>query len=68
MTIEIGITNAETQESIVREATEAELDELKETQDKMLADRAVREQKKQEKLALLNRLGITEEEAALLFS
>jgi hypothetical protein len=68
MTIEIGITNAETQESIVREATKAELDELKETQDKMLADRAVREQKKQEKLALLNRLGITEEEAALLFS
>jgi hypothetical protein len=68
MTIEIGITDAASNETIVREATDLEIAELKVTQDKMLADRATREQNKIARQALLSKLGITEEEAKLLLS
>jgi hypothetical protein len=66
MTIKIGITDAASNETIVRDATDLEIAELKVTQDKMLTDRAIREQNKIARQALLDKLGITEDEARLL--
>jgi hypothetical protein len=66
MTIQIGITDVETNESVVREATDSEVAELKATQEEMLANRATREQNKIARQSLLAKLGITEDEARLL--
>ena len=60
--------NVETGEVIERDATKAELDQAK-IDAKASADKAAAEATKAEaKAALLNRLGITEEEASLLLA
>ena len=69
---EISIIDAFTGEQIVREMTTAEHNEykeyLKQSADKLAADKAETETKATAKAALLSKLGITAEEAALLLS
>jgi len=62
----IRIHNTETDEIIDREMTNAEFTAFKEQQKIDAAFIAEREAKAEAKAALLNRLGITAEEAALL--
>lgn len=64
----IKIHNAETGEVIEREMTEAELEQHKKDEAEWAAIIAEREAKKSEKNQLLEKLGITEEEAKLLLS
>ena len=65
MTI-IKIHNATTGEVIEREMTEAEFEQLEKDQKEIAAEIAAKEKLASDKLALLERLGITEEEAKLL--
>ena len=60
--------NCETGEEVLREATKAEKDEAKARQEIVTAREAEAEAKATAKAALLNKLGITAEEAVLLFS
>jgi len=62
----IRIHNAETDEVIDREMTDDELAEVKLQRDAKAAEIAEIEAKAQSKVALLERLGITEDEAKLL--
>lgn len=68
MTIQIKEYNCETQEEIVREATDAELAQLAKDQAEAQAKKDEAEAKAIAKAALLDRLGITEDEAKLLLS
>ena len=58
--------NCETGEEIVRDATAAEIAQMKSNADNELARKAEVEAKATAKAALLERLGITAEEAQLL--
>lgn len=64
----IRIHNTETDEVIDREMTAAEIADFEAVNAKIEADRAEAIAKAEQKSALLERLGITEEEAALLLS
>ena len=60
--------NQQTDEVIDREMTDAEFSEFKEFDAKMKAKRKAIEDKEKTKALLLERLGISSEEAALLLS
>ena len=62
----IKIHNAETGEVIEREMNKAELDQLKADQELAKAEADAKAAKAHERAALLERLGITEDEARLL--
>ena len=62
----IRIHNTETDEIIDREMTKSEFDQLKADQAEHSARLAETQTREAEKVALLERLGITAEEAALL--
>lgn len=62
----IRIHNVETDEIIDREMTAAEFKQYKENLAQIAAENNASAQKAAEKVALLERLGITAEEAALL--
>lgn len=64
----IKLVNAETGEEIEREMNAKELAEFEAFKEKELAKQAEELAKNDAKAALLNRLGITEEEAKLLLS
>lgn len=64
----IRIHNQQTNEIVDREMTDAEFAEYKIEQAKYQADKAEAETKAQAKIQLLERLGITEDEAKLLLS
>ncbi len=64
----IRIHNAETDEIIDREMTDAEFAKYESDQAKYAAQKAEAEARATAKAALLNRLGITEDEARLLLS
>ena len=61
-----------TREEIVRELTDAEIEELRikgeQAKQEREAEIATEQEKQANRLALLNKLGITEEEAKLLLS
>ena len=60
--------NQQTEEVIDREMTDAEFAEFKEFDAKMKAERKAVEDKEKTKALLLERLGISDEEAKLLLS
>jgi hypothetical protein len=60
--------NCETGEEIVRDATAAEIAQLKKDADAFLAKQEAAAEEEATKAALLNRLGITADEAKLLLS
>ena len=60
--------NCETQEEIVRDATDAEIAQIAKDKAEAEAQKAEAETKATAKAALLDRLGITAEEAQLLLS
>ena len=64
----IKIHNATTGEVIEREMTEAELEQFETDQEAIAAELNAKDEAAKSKVALLNRLGITEEEAKLLIS
>jgi hypothetical protein len=64
----IKIVNAETGEEIEREMNPKELAEAAKLEEKWNAEVAAMESAKNEKAALLKKLGITEDEAKLLLS
>jgi hypothetical protein len=64
----ITVFNMETEEEISREMTKEESDFLAEAKNKAAADALALEQKAESRLALLERLGLTAEEAALLLA
>jgi hypothetical protein len=64
----IKIHNATTGEVIEREMTEAELEQFEIDQEAIAAELNAKDEAAKSKVALLNRLGITEEEAKLLIS
>lgn len=64
----IKIHNATTGEVIEREMTEEELEQFEIDQAAIAAELNVKDEAAKSKAALLNRLGITEEEAKLLLS
>jgi len=64
----IKIVNIETGEEIERDMTQDELDAHKSSEDGIKAVQAEKLQKAQDREALLTKLGITAEEAALLLS
>ena len=64
----IRIHNVETNEVIDREMTNAEFAEYQKDQEKFAAIKAEGEAKAETKAALLDRLGITADEAKLLLS
>jgi hypothetical protein len=64
--LQIKEHNCETQEEIVRDATDAEIEQFAKDKAELDARKAEAEVKAQSKAALLDRLGITAEEAALL--
>jgi len=64
----IKIHNAETGEIIEREMTDSELNQLKTDEANSNAQKQAEAAKAAEKAALLERLGITADEAALLLS
>lgn len=65
---EITIHNAETDEIITREMTDDEFSAFQERQQAKLEKQNLEKQKQDEKNALLEKLGITAEEAKLLLS
>ena len=65
---QIKIINCTTGEEIVRDATSEEIVKMEIDSFNEVARKAVDEAKAQAKATLLKRLGITAEEAALLFS
>ncbi len=58
--------NCETQEEIVRDATDAEITQMAKDKAQADAKQAEAEAKAAQRAALLSRLGITEEEARIL--
>jgi|688.fasta_scaffold2581323_1 hypothetical protein len=68
MTIEIKIHNVETGEIVQREMTETELAQREASQIAEETIKAAEAARAHERAALLERLGITEDEAKLLFS
>ena len=64
--MEIKIVNCTTGEEIVRDATQEEIDNLKKSQLDAQRGQAEAQVKREAKAALLERLGITADEAALL--
>jgi hypothetical protein len=60
--------NCETQEEVIRDATNAEIAQMKIDADNFVAKQAEAEAKATAKAALLSKLGITAEEARLLLS
>jgi hypothetical protein len=68
MTIQVKEYNCETQEEIIRDATAAELAQLAKDQAEAAAQKAEAQARAAAKAALLERLGITEDEARLLLS
>jgi hypothetical protein len=65
-TPQVKIVNCTTGEEIVRDATAAEIAQIKIDADTAIAEKAEAEAKAAEKQALLDRLGITADEAKLL--
>ena len=65
---QIKIVNCTTGEEIVRDANDAEIAQMEQNAAKALAEKAEAKLKEKEKAALLDKLGITAEEAALLLS
>jgi hypothetical protein len=63
---QVKIVNVETGEEIVRDATAEEIAQMKIEADNVLAEKAEIEAKATEKQALLDKLGITADEAKLL--
>jgi hypothetical protein len=61
-TPQVTIYNAETGEEITRDANAAELAQLAKDAAEAEASKAIKEQQAAEKAALLNRLGLTEDE------
>jgi hypothetical protein len=61
-TPQVTIYNAETGEEITRDANAAELAQLAKDAAEAEANKAIKEQQAAEKAALLNRLGLTEDE------
>jgi hypothetical protein len=66
MTIKVTEVNAETGETILRDATEAEIAQIEKDAQEAAQRKAEAEAKAAQKVALLNKLGITEDEARLL--
>jgi len=64
---QIKIVNVETGEEVVRDATADEIKQMQANTNAALAQKAEVEAKEIAKAALLSKLGITAEEAALLF-
>lgn len=64
----IRIHNVETNEVIDREMTDAEYVDYQSQQDLAIAEQEAKAQSEAAKAALLERMGITEEEARLLLS
>ena len=64
----IKIHNATTGEVIEREMTEAELEQFETDQEAIAAELNAKDESAKSKAALLNRLGITADEAKLLLS
>ena len=62
------IVNVETGEETWRDFTEAEVLEIRKAQEKIAKDFELAETRRLNRLALLEKLGITEEEAELLLS
>ena len=60
--------NCETQEEIIRDATDAEIAQMEIDASNAVARKAEEEAKAAQKSALLDKLGITEDEAKLLLS
>jgi len=65
---QIKIVNCTTGEEIVRDATANEIAEIELREQNAIAEKAEAEAKAAQKAALLDRLGITEDEAKLLLS
>jgi len=65
---QVKIVNCETGEEIVRDATAAEIAQIKVDADNAAKAKAEAEAKETAKAALLTKLGITAEEAQLLLS
>jgi ParB-like chromosome segregation protein Spo0J len=63
---QVKIVNVETGEEIVRDATPEEIAQMKIIADNAVAEKAQIEAKAAEKQALLDKLGITADEAKLL--
>jgi hypothetical protein len=68
MKLKIKEYNSQTQEEIIRDATDAEIAQMAKTIAESEARKAEAEAKAEAKAALLNKLGITAEEAVLLLS
>ena len=67
-TPQVKIVNCQTGEEIIRDANEDELAQIQTDAANVLAKKAEQEAKSVEKQTILNRLGLTAEEAALLLS
>ena len=65
---QVKIVNCETSEEIVRDANAEELAQMEIDADSAIAEKAEAEAKETARAALLNKLGITAEEAQLLLS
>ena len=63
---QVKIVNCETGEEIIRDATDAEIEQIAKDKAEAVARKAEAEAKAAQKAALLERLGITEDEARLL--
>ena len=63
---QVKIVNCETGEEIIRDATDAEIEQIAKDKAEAFARKAEAEAKAAQKAALLERLGITEDEARLL--
>lgn len=66
--LQVKIVNCETGEEIVRAATTEEIAQIKLDSAKALERKAEAEAKASQRQAILDRLGLTSEEAALLLS
>jgi hypothetical protein len=64
----VRIHNTETDEVIDREMTDAELNQYQADNERLTAEKIEAEAKATQKAALLERLGITEDEARLLLA
>ena len=65
---QIKIVNAETNEEVIRDATAAEIAQMKLDAEQSATEKTQAEAKATAKAALLNKLGISESEARLLLS
>jgi hypothetical protein len=63
---QIKIVNCETGEEIVREATAAEIAQMKIDADSAIAEKAEADAKETQRQAILDRLGLTADEAKLI--